>query len=526
VRTVLAIALADFRDRFRRRSFLAVMSMAAFLGLQAIQGRIDVSLGRFTGAPTSAWAGILMAMVGATFLGIAGFWAVKGSVARDASTGVGAILAATPISKAAYTVGKALSHFWVLATMCGVLVVAAFVLLLVSPAGEAIEPLQIVLPILLLALPGMAFVAACAVLFESVRWLARGFGNLLWFFVWTLLLVATMETNGFDVFGISTARSLLGERVRAIDPAWNGGFVIGANRAEDRASETFRWERLPVSPRLVAQRTAVVGLAVLLAWISAVPFDRFDPARRRLRLPRRAGASPADSPGERAAPRGSVAVAAAPLAPVGREREASLLPLARAELRIAVRAMPRWWLLGAAGLSIGGLVAQGSAREGWLAAAFLWPALVWSGLAARDRDAGLTQLLVSMPSPLARQLPALLVAGWLGGLLSIGGGVVGLALAGSTSRALAVLAGAGAAALLGVACGVVSGGARLFEGLYVALWYFGPLQHAWPLDFSGVTAESAAHAMPLVYLGFGAALLVSALAVERRRLADGSARFV
>jgi len=522
VSAVLAIALADFRDRVRRRSFLAVLSVTAFLGLQAIQGKIEVALGRFTGAPTSAWAGILMAVVGATFLGLAGFWVVKGSIERDGRTGVGQILAATPISRLAYTVGKALSHLGVLAAMCGVLVLAAVVLLVLSPAGEPIEPLEIVLPMVLLALPGLAFVAACAVLFETIRFLARGLGNLLWFFAWTLLLVATIETHGFDLFGIATARSLLGAKVRTLDPGWSGSFVIGANRTEDRATETFRWEELPVTGSLVAQRAAALGAALVVAMIAAWPFDRFDPARRRLRSARSEkrldSIAVATSPAATSPP-------ARQLPALAPERTRGSFRLGLAELRVALRSMSRWWWLGAAATTVGGLVGGDATRGGWLAAAFLWPALVWSGLATRDRACGIAPLLQAAPSPLARQLPALLLAGWLSALTCCGGAILGRLASGEIAGAVATTVGALAVPALAVALGLLSGGPRLFEGLYVALWYFGPLQRTAALDFTAASAESIGRAVPAVYLALAAMLLVAALALERRRAIDGEARF-
>jgi hypothetical protein len=214
------------------------------------------------------------------------------------------------------------------------------------------------------------------------------------------------------------------------------------------------------------------------------------------------------------------------LPPLAAQRVQALAPLVGAELRIALRAMPRWWLLGAAGLAAGGLLSPPEARIGWLAAAFLWPALVWSGLATRDRATGVAPLLAATPRPRARQLPALLLAGWIAGLLAIGGGALGFALAGEPSRALAVLLGCAAAVVLAVALGVLSAGARLFEGVYIALWYVGPFQRTPPVDFAGVTPEGAAGLVPLIFLGAGGVLLLSALAVEARRRAVGEARFV
>ena len=317
--------------------------------------------------------------------------------------------------------------------------------------------------------------------------------------------------------------------MKKLDPSWNGSFVIGAGGLNDRASEQFRWERLPLPPSLLAQRAEVVGIALFVALAAALPFDRFDPARRRLGRRKSPARERADEAGEGAADAGRAAPSSSAqihLPPLATARVHALAPLVGAELRIALRAMPRWWLLGAAVLAVGGVAAPNEARMGWLAAAFLWPALVWSGLATRDRATGVAPLLAATESPRARQLPALLLAGWLAGLFAIGGGALGFALHGESRRALAVLLGALAAPLLAIALGILSAGARLFEGLYIALWYVGPFQRTPPVDFAGVTPEGAASLVPLVYLGIGAALLVWALGVEVRRRLTGEARFV
>jgi hypothetical protein len=526
VSVVLALALADFRERVRRRSFLAVMAAAGFLGLQAIQGRIEVALGDFTGEPNSAWAGTLLALVGATFLALAGFFMVKGSIARDEATGVGQILAATPIRKTTYTLGKALSHFLVLAAMTGVLALAAVALILVTPEAGPLDLLAIASPLVWITLPGLALVAAIAVLFETIRFLARGFGNFVWFFTWPFLLVMAMETAGPDLFGIATMQKALGVEVRKLDPDYRNSFRIGAGGLEDAASKRFRWDGLEVTAELAAGRGGVVGLALLVTLAAAVPFDRFDPSRRRSRRRRAATAAEVEAP--EAAPSASPrsAVAAARLAPVTVALRPRFGALVVSETRVALRAMPRWWPLGVAVLAGGGLLAPAATLPGWLAAAFLWPALVWSGLATRDRTTGVAPLLAAAPRPLSRQLPAVIAAGWVIGLACTAGCLVALLLAGQGPRALAVATGCLAMPLAAVALGVLSRGARLFEGLYVTLWYIGPLQRGWPLDFAAVSDEAVRAFVPGWYLLAALALLLVALVLERQRRGTGEARFV
>ncbi|MBK6426355.1 MAG: hypothetical protein IPF82_09210, partial [Blastocatellia bacterium] len=164
--TLYHMARADFLERVRRRSFLLVLAASVWLGYAVAVGIVEVRLDRWRGAFNSAWAGGAMAIVCTSLVTLAAFYIVRRSVDRDRMTGVGEILATTPMTKVAYTVGKFLSNFLVLSAIVGVLTVAAFALQIVAGESTRIEPLAILAPMLLVALPGMAIVAAVAVLFE------------------------------------------------------------------------------------------------------------------------------------------------------------------------------------------------------------------------------------------------------------------------------------------------------------------------------------------------------------------------
>jgi ABC-type transport system involved in multi-copper enzyme maturation permease subunit len=59
---------------------------------------------------TSGYVGLAITLLGAVMLTLFGFFLVAGSVRRDREKGVGAILAATPISGTAYLCGKFAAH--------------------------------------------------------------------------------------------------------------------------------------------------------------------------------------------------------------------------------------------------------------------------------------------------------------------------------------------------------------------------------------------------------------------------------
>jgi hypothetical protein len=79
--------------------------------------------------------------------------------------------------------------------------------------------------------------------------------------------------------------------------------------------------------------------------------------------------------------------------------------------------------------------------------------------------------------------------------------------------------------LCGLALGLLSHGSRLFEGLYVTVWYLGPANRMPALDFAGVSPAALAAGTPYVFVLVGAGLLAVALAAERRRAVELGARF-
>ena len=181
---IIAIARADFLERVRRYSYLVTLLFAVYLGYAAATGRILIKLGDYRGLYTSAWIGSMMALVTTLFVSLVGFYVVKNAIDRDRQTRVGDILAATPLSKFSYLLGKFLSNFAVLASMVLVLAVAAFAMQFFAAEDRSFHLWSLFSPFVFVALPTMALTAAVALLFETVRYLRGGFGNVLWFFIW------------------------------------------------------------------------------------------------------------------------------------------------------------------------------------------------------------------------------------------------------------------------------------------------------------------------------------------------------
>src|SRR5690606_7530014 len=90
--------------------------------------------------------------------------------------------------------GKWLSNFAVLGIMVLIVLLEGIVTnLLADPAG--FDLIKLATPLVLIALPSTALVAALAVLFESVHWLRGGLGNIVYFFLFLLMIVISFGVS-------------------------------------------------------------------------------------------------------------------------------------------------------------------------------------------------------------------------------------------------------------------------------------------------------------------------------------------
>ncbi|MEP7358070.1 MAG: hypothetical protein ABI847_12570, partial [Anaerolineales bacterium] len=167
-RVLYHLARADFLERVRRHSFLVVLAGTIYLGYAINHGDIYLELDGYRGVLNSAWVGGLMTASAALLLTLFGFYLVKNTIARDIETGVGQIIATTPISRPIYLLGKWLSNLAVLAALLGLLALAAAVMQLLGGESSRLDLWALLSPFILVSLPTLSVVAALAVLFESI----------------------------------------------------------------------------------------------------------------------------------------------------------------------------------------------------------------------------------------------------------------------------------------------------------------------------------------------------------------------
>ena len=506
---------ADFLERVRRYSFLVTLAASLYLAYGVAAEKVWIVVGNgYRGVYNSAWIGMLMSLCCATFLSLAGFYIVKNSVQRDTDTRVGQILAATPMRKDFYTAAKTLSNFAVLACMVGILMLAAVAMQLMMGEAHSVSLWKLWSPFILFALPTMLITASLAVLFETVPGLRGGFGNVVYFFLWTgIIIVGATGTD--DPSGLQLLYRSARHALQSIDPGNPDRFNFSLTIGGEHAVRTFPWNGIDWTAQVLLMRLIWISVAIGLAFAASVFFHRFDPSRNPGKS--QSARMKADKPEalESSTSANSPSSSSVHLTPLSRQSAHSRFPrIVASELRLMLKGQRWWWYATAGGMLVGQVVSpDAQMRSGFLIAAWIWPLLLWSQMGCRESRYATKSLLFSSERSLSRQFPALWTAGVIVALLSGAGSGLRLAIVADWHSLAAWLAGTFFIPSLALALGVWTGGSRAFEAIYTVWWYIGPAHQIPGLDFMGTTRASSS---PLLY-ALAVCFLVSAAYVRRRQ---------
>ena len=534
-RALFWMASADFLQRVRGKGFLVAalaMVVVATLYLPALDAPYaTATIGGLRGVYDSAWIGAVTACLSCVFFSLAAFYLVRGAIYRDEKTRFGQILAATPVSKIEYVLGKTLSNFAYLATLTGIIALSGAAIQLVRAEDLAVNPVELLLPTVIVVWPTMLLVAAVAVLFDCMPLLGGGVGSVAYFalylYVVALSLNPSVHSSAPDPLGV---RAALEEMARAAHSAGAGDAApnVGINPAPANLG-TFDFGGLSWDVAELVARLAWTGAALPMVLAAALFFSRFDPARRtavslsalvwrkrRVAVPDTTDRGRFDAarqtlptPVPNAKAEGKKLLT--PLA--DRSVKRRFVPLVFAELKVMLKGQSWWWYLGAFGFVVAGFAAPLEAARGIvLPLAWLWPLLVWSSLGSRETRHRVSEIVFSAPRVRSRGPLAVFAAGAIFAGLTASGVALNMGLSGDLAGLFALVAGALFVSALAVACGVFSGVSTLFEGLYLPLWYLGPFNKLPVLDFAGASGAGR----PLAYLTLAAVLVCATLAARRR----------
>lgn len=506
-------AKADLLVRLRDRRLLAVIAACVYLGHLVTAGQIELTLaGRgYRGVENAAWMGTVVSLTAAFMIVVVGFYLVRGALARDRQARTAPLVATTPVGSAGYLTGKWMSSTLFLVLLAASMAASVAALLILQGTGLP-RPLPIVKPFVLLVVPAAAVVAAVALACECLPGLGGTVGGILYFFVAMAVLARPVFGGApVDLLGMETVHESMRRALVAQYPAAEPDPMFSFGYYQDAAEQltVFQWEGVAATGELVAHRLGLIlaGWGIVLG--AALPFSRFDPSpawwARFRGWTRAAGSTDASDAGEAKespviagdealspteASSSGLGSATPTLGRLSGRRTLRPLRLFVAECRRALSRRSWPWRIGVLGLIAAGLLLPNT--SGVLVVAWLWPMPLWSDLGVREKAARVEPLVATSLYPRAQRVAAW-AAGAAGALVMIAGPLL---LGGHWRGLVGVLF----VPALALAAGRLSGTPRLFEIVYLVLWYVGVANQQAVLDFGGVAGA------PLVTLiGYGLA---------------------
>ncbi|MCC8361683.1 hypothetical protein LK996_01110 [Lysobacter sp. A6] len=499
-RAIGAILQADLRQRLRSPRFwivLVALGAAMWWCFPAANADfLTMSVGDgMRGRYSSAWIGMVVALMYSSLLSLAGFYLVRGTVVRDLETRAWQLLVATTMRRSAYLLAKWLSHLAVFVALLAVGLGVGLVAQLVRAEDLRIDVIELAKPVVFLTLPSLALTAALAVWFDLVPWLRRSLGNIAFFVLWLALLGvgvsqaeqapgAALPWPG-DPHGLLVAEYDLSRAWPSIDAGKELGLSVGKQMLEGKAPVLLTWNAWPLTCAMLQARATWLLLGFVLV-LSATPLlDRFA-ANAAVR-------AVADNGGAR------LRWLDALLAPLQRSAFGALIA---AEVRLVLRPRRWWWWLAMFAAFATQVFAPEKGLVFAMVAAWVLSMDVYSRLAFRERDTNTAALVFTAAGMRGRLLAARTTICVGLAWCVVAPAIVRLLATHPAAGIAAIVAGA-SVALWGLGFGALFRNARPYEIVLLMAGYVS-VQGALVLDV--VSA-------PMTTLAWHAALLPAALAL-------------
>ncbi|MFD3157068.1 ABC transporter permease [Haloimpatiens sp. FM7330] len=490
------ICIADFRERTRSYNFLILLGLVIFGSFFIIPSSTNsgenlyLLIGQdYRPVYNSAFIGTAASFLSIIILSLFGFYVINNSIKRDRETRVGEIIASSPVSKNVYILGKLFSNFLVLFTILAINSLVIIIIYLLR-GQEPINLGKLLAPSIMFGIPALLFIASIAVLFETIGFLKGTIGNIVYFFLWCAIvsLEGTASENAnistLDLFGIKA----INQNLANISNIKTGDLGLNWVYCNPTIKKTVLFEGINWQFDIFIQRIIIIIAALLIALLASAFFDRFtSTSKKKQKISKKKHHVENDVYTKNvSAP--SMSISKLTSVPYNFNG----LNLINVELKLLFKNFNLWLILLEVGLNIACILAPIQIVQGYLfPIVWLLPIAVWSSMGNREIRHNTDEILFSSENFGYRQLPACLAAGTIVSFITGSGFFIRLLISGNLQSILPFAAGAVFIPSLAIALGVLSNSSKLFEIMYLVIWYLGPMNHIKFLNFAEILNNSS-----------------------------------
>lgn len=272
---IARIAYSNVIHKTRKYSFLYTVGLCIILSLLYLptdKSLINVlNFGGYRGIYNSSWIGTGIALLTSIFLGLIGFYYIRNTISEDARCDIGSIIASTSISKFEYCLGKFLSNFLNLTMIAFIMSIMCIFLQLIRAEDSKLIFGDIFLPFIIITIPTILVVSAIAVLFDSNAILSGFFGNILYFFLWLAFAFFAITGKAYDLLGASYILPTIMNDLKNVMPDYNMSYTVIGN---DKYKATFLWNGIKWTSQMVCYRYTWIFAAIIICIVASILFNR------------------------------------------------------------------------------------------------------------------------------------------------------------------------------------------------------------------------------------------------------------
>ncbi|WP_313559315.1 hypothetical protein [Ruminiclostridium cellobioparum] len=487
IRAIFGIAYADILNRLRNTSFLIIIGLSVFISTLFVPTETSyftvLCFGGYRGIYNSAWIGAGVALLSSIFLSLFGFYLIKNTIYKDSASNVGNIIGSTPVSNFEYCTGKFLSNITLLTIIMVIIIIVSVIMQIIRGEDCNINLHHIIFPFIYITFPTIILISSISIFFECSSLLRGSFGNIVYFFLWIILLSSIFyKKQYFDLLGGNIIISNIIVDLKKVFPDYKGSFTIVGN---SDLIGTFTWDGIKINKEILIQRYILVLWSVIILIISSLMFDRFSSKYRKSETCLSSIINHEKIMSKKYRINDIKNLTCKPIF------KFNFIHLIISEIKLTILGYHWFWYISTVALYILTLFAKTSTLHTlWLPLLYLWTIPLWSHIGSREYQDGVYQILNSTPYFRKYQLIASYLAAVILYLTLGSGAILRSVIQYNFFNILFIFLSALIVSALALMIGGITKSSKVFEVLFAVIWYIGPFQKTYPFDFicfSGVT---------------------------------------
>ncbi|MGO5065617.1 hypothetical protein FDF31_10280 [Clostridium sporogenes] len=518
------IGISDFLDRIRSKNILIITLLMVYISYlffpqnnSSFYYTLNYSYEDFfyRGVYNSVWIGWVATVAFISVVTLIGFYFVRNSIKREKELLIGEITASIGVKSWIFIFGKSFGNFLFLILQMLVVILTTIIMQFVRGESYYFEPIKLLTPFLILAIPACFITAVIAIAFDTTPFLSSSSGNIVYFFLWALIGAASVGKKISplrDVFGMDTTAKIILEQLRNNFKEFQNinSVSLGNHGPLNGNVKIFTMNTANISRNVLLGRLFWILMGVLLLFLVSMSFKRtFLLKTKRLDNNKKTTKEVNCNYNKKIV-----------LSEIFENTiYSNNLSIIKSEIKI-IFALPKlWWYIIIILCSIGVFFVEGDMLYKFLIPViWILPIFIWSKLGSIQMNFNMEEYLFTYKNYRNKQLLNSIITGILFTIFINIGVIIKFAMLNNFLAICYILMATFFVNVLGIFIENATGSSTAFEIIYIILWYVGILNGLMSLDFLGLTQKAASAHIPIIFLVIGVALLIASIIIKNNRI--------